>query len=193
MLAHRERRLFTPEEYLAIEEKADTKSEYYRGEIFSMSGGSIEHGQISANLTYALVGALRGTRCQLLGADVRLHISQHELFTYPDMYVVCGPLRRMPGRKDTLLDATLVVEILSETTELYDRGEKFFFYKSLPSFKEYLLISQKTSMVERHAFSGRKEWISSIYGTGEKLALHSITCELDIDDIYRGVEFLVTE
>lgn len=72
MLAHRERRLFTPEEYLAIEEKAETKSEYYRGEIYSMSGGSIEHGQISANLTHALVGALRGSGCQLLGADVRL-------------------------------------------------------------------------------------------------------------------------
>ncbi len=75
---------------------------------------------------------------------------------------------------------------MSETTELYDRGEKFLFYKSLPSFKEYLLVSQRTVMVERHALSARKEWTSSTYGAGEKMALHSITCELDIDDIYRG-------
>ena len=164
MLAHRERRLFTPEEYLSIEEKAETKSEYYRGEIFAMSGASIERGQISTNLTYALVGALRGSGCQLFGSDVRLHISDHQLFTYPDLYVVCGPLKRMPGRKDTLLDATLVVEILSDSTELYDRSEKFLFYRSLPSFKEYLLVYQSKAMVERHALSPKKEWVSSTFG-----------------------------
>jgi Uma2 family endonuclease len=188
MLAHRERRLFTPEEYMVLEENADAKSEYYRGEIFTMSRGSIEHGQIFRNLMLLVGNALLGKDCQPLGSDVRLWISHHQLFTYPDLFVVCGPLPRMQGRKDTLVDATTIVEILSPRTEIYDRGEKFVFYQSLPSFREYLLVSQERCQIERHSRSSRGSWSGVKRREGQTLDLKSFDCSLAVDEVYRGVE-----
>jgi Uma2 family endonuclease len=192
MLAHRERRLFTPAEYLALEENSDTKSEYYQGEIFAMSGGSVEHGQLSRNLIRLLGNALQGGSCQPFGSDVRLRLTQHDLFTYPDLYVVCGPLVRMPGRSDTLLDATMIVEILSPKTEIYDRGEKFVFYQSLPSFCEYLLVSQTEKEVERYFRGARGGWSCVKFRAGQTLSLKSIDCSLAIDEIYQGIALLDT-
>lgn len=188
MLAHRERRLFTHAEYFGIEENAECKSEFFRGEIYAMSGGSIEHGQISTNLTLAIGIALRGTSCQLFGADVRLFVAKQDLITYPDLYVVCGPLARMPGRRDTLTDATLIVEILSPKTEIYDRAEKFLFYKSLPSFREYLLVSQAEMEIEHHVRTARGEWRSTLRGPGDQVSLKSIRCNFAVAEVYQGVE-----
>ena len=190
MLAHRERRLFTHEEYFAIEESSDTKSEFYRGEIFAMSGGSVEHNQIARKLLRLVDTALDGTACQVFFADLRLNISAYDLITYPDLFVACGSLKRLPGRKDTLTDATMVIEVLSPKTELYDQSEKFLFYKSLPSFKEYLLVSQSQAKVERHHRSARGEWRSSQFGPGQSFSLKSIHCEIAVDEVYRGVDLL---
>lgn len=188
MLAHREHRLFTPEEYLLIDEGSPIKSEYYKGEIFSMSGGSMEHNQLVRNLTRLLGNALLDSPCQVFVADMRLQVVAHGLFTYPDVYVVCGPPSRMNGRSDTLIDATLVIEVLSPKTELYDRGEKFLLYQSLPSFREYLLVSQQEQKVEHHVRLQRRGWRSSSLGEGESLTLKSIGCVLAMTDIYLGVE-----
>lgn len=188
MLAHRERRLFTPEEYLVLEENADSKSEYYRGEIFAMSGGSVEHGQICRNLMLLIGNALQGKSCQPLGSDVRLWLARHELFTYPDLYVVCGPLLRLPGRNDTLMDATMIVEVLSPKTELYDRGEKFLFYQSLPSFREYLLVRQDQPEIERHLRGARGSWSGTKLRAGQSLQFRSFEGTIAVDDIYRDVQ-----
>ncbi len=98
MLTRRERRRFTREEYLAVEERSDTRCEFFQGELFAMTGGSVEHNQIVRNLTGLLVPRLQGSDCQLFVADLRLLVSDHDLFTYPDLYVVCGELPRLPGR-----------------------------------------------------------------------------------------------
>ena len=188
MLAYRERRLFTPAEYLTLEENSETKSEFYRGEIFAMSGGSIEHGQIFRNLMLLIGNALQGQECQPLGSDIRLWISHHELFTYPDLFVVCGPLARMPGRNDTLTDAAMIVEILSPRTELYDRGEKFVFYQSLPSFGEYILVNQSKREIERHTKGSRGGWNGVKLGEGQMLNFKSFELSLLVDDIYQGVD-----
>lgn len=191
MFAYRERRRFTPEEYLAIEELAPSRSEYFGGEIYSMTGGSVEHNQIVRNLASALDTALADGECQVFVADMRLHVARRGLFTYPDLLVVCGELPRMEGRRDTLEDATLIVEVLSPSTQDYDRGEKFLLYQSLPSFSEYLTVSQSEVLVERHSRQNVDQWLSARhYRPGEKIPLNSLAIELDLGRIYRGVEGL---
>ncbi|MFA7484049.1 MAG: Uma2 family endonuclease [Vulcanimicrobiota bacterium] len=187
LLAQRQRRLFTPEEYLAIEEKSPTKSEYYQGEIFAMSGASLAHAQIVRNLTADLHNALRGSSCQVFGSDLRLQVTTSGLFTYPDLYVVCGEPVLLSGRTDTVTDATLIVEVLSPSTEFYDRGEKFLLYQGLPSFREYLLVSQDQKKIEYHVKSGRNSWRSDIIEENS-LTLESIGHELSLEEVYREVK-----
>lgn len=186
MLAHRERRRFTPEEYLVLEEHSDTKSEYCQGDIFVMSGASIAHNQLVRNLTSGLDPALRDGPCQLFVADLRLHVAAHNLFTYPDLFVVCGPLAPLGGRNDTLTDATFVVEVLSPSTQAYDRGQKFLFYQDLPSFQEYLLVSQDMQKVELCTLQRRGQWLSTQITDGE-FELKSLGVSLKLAEIYRGV------
>ena len=187
MLAHRERRRFTHAEYLTLEEGADAKSEFYQGEIYAMSGASVEHNQIVRNLTAALDPALRDGPCQLFVADLRLFVAAHDLFTYPDLFVVCGPLARLGSRNDTLTDATCIIEVLSPSTEAYDKGQKFLFYQDLPSFKEYLLVSQDLKKVELHSQQRPGQWLSTQFTDGE-FELVSLGACLSLNDIYRDVQ-----
>lgn len=188
MLAHHERRKFTPSEYLALEEISQTKNEYYQGEIYGMSGATIEHNQIVRNLTVGLDPQLREGPCQLFVADLRLHVAAHGLFTYPDLFVVCGPLTRYEGRSDTLVDAKLVIEVLSSSTKDYDRGQKFLFYQDLPSFGEYLLVSQERQSLELHTLQRPGQWLSTSITEGQ-VELASIGASLSVADIYRDVGF----
>ncbi|MCA9791203.1 MAG: Uma2 family endonuclease [Candidatus Eremiobacteraeota bacterium] len=191
MFAYRERRRFTPEEYLAIEEHAPSRSEYLCGEIFSMTGGSVEHNQIVRNLASTIDMALGEGGCQVFVADMRLHVARRSLFTYPDLMVVCGELPRMEGRRDTLEDATLIVEVLSPSTQDYDRGEKFLLYQSLPSFSEYLTVSQNEVLVERYSRQNADQWLlTRHYRPGDELLLDSLGITLELGRIYRGVEGL---
>lgn len=158
MLNSRERRRFTPEEYLLLEERAETKSEYCDGEIFAMTGGTLRHAQIVRNLLIELQRALKGTSCQALGSDLRLYVQKARVFTYPDVLVVCGAPPFMPGRSDTLRDARLIVEVLSPSTESYDRGEKFLTYQGLDSLQEYVLVAQETPRLESWHRQGPGHW-----------------------------------
>jgi Uma2 family endonuclease len=187
MLAHRERRRFTPAEYLALEENSATKSEYYRGDIYAMSGASVEHNQLVRNLTAKLDPALQGSPCQLFVSGLRLHVVAHDLFTYPDLFAVCGPLARLSGRNDTLTDASFVIEVLSPSTESYDRGQKFLFYQGLPSFREYLLVSQDSQKVELHTLQRPGQWLSTQFTEGE-IQIESVGARLQLAEIYRDVE-----
>ena len=193
MLAQREPRRFNHREYLGLEEQADVRSEYYHGKIYSMTGSSVCHNQILRNLTGFMVNSLRGGPCQAFMTGLRLYIEEHDLFTYPDLFGVCGDLQMYGSRTDTLTDATLVVEVLSPSTEVYDRGEKFLFYQSLPSVQEYVLISQDSPTVEIRQKVREGEWhTKETVGLAQSLELKSIDAHLDLSLIYEGVDLKST-
>jgi Uncharacterized protein conserved in cyanobacteria len=139
---------YTPEEYLALERASAYKSEYYDGEVFAMSGASRRHVLIVTNLVTQLATQLKKRACEVYSADMRLKIEITRAYTYPDVIVVCGEPQFSDKQKDTLINPTVIIEVLSESTQGYDRGGKFEQYRTLESFKEYLLISQDKPHVE---------------------------------------------
>ncbi len=188
MLNSRERRRFSPEEYLLLEEQAEHRSEYWGGEIFSMTGGSLEHNEIVGNLVAELKRALRGTPCRVYASDVRLWVDKHALFTYPDLLVVCGPPSLMKGRRDTLTEAQVILEVLSPSTESYDRGEKFRMYSALESLQEYVLVAQEQIEVERHQRQEDGGWLWTRNSDPQSaLVLSSLSLEIPLRAIYEGV------
>src|ERR1700684_2171724 len=128
----------TPEQYLDIERQAEFRSEYINGEMFAMSGATPNHARIVLNTARRLPAQLDGPACEAFGGDLRLCSAKYKFFTYPDVLVTCGPKQLLDARRDTLTDATVIIEILSPLTKNYGRSEKFRFYRSLPSFSEYL-------------------------------------------------------
>ncbi len=130
----------SPEEYLALEETAEYRSEYYRGEIFAMAGGSANHNRIARNLLIAFDDALEGKPYEAFITDMRLYVKKNGLYTYPDVMVVCGKLEFVKGRTDTLTNPVVIVEVLSESTEGYDRGTKFELYRAVDTLQDYVLI-----------------------------------------------------
>lgn len=184
MLSPRERRRFTAEEYLQLEVTSENRSEYYDGEIFLMTGGSLNHNQILMNLVSAVRQALP-KECRAFSSDVRLLVERHTLFTYPDLLVVCGPLHRMPARSDTLTDARLIVEVLSPTTEVYDRTDKFRMYTALPSLEEYAVIAQDRHHGETWRRQLGNEWTwKAELDPGSPLELQSVGVKIPLEAIY---------
>ena len=180
----------TPEEYLARERVAATKSEFFDGRIYAMSGASRSHVRVTRNLIAALHAQLRGRPCELFPSDLKLRVSQTGLYTYPDATVVCGEAQFADDAFDVLLNPTLVIEVLSPSTESYDRGRKFEHYMRLPSLREYVLIAQDRMRVERftRAADGR-DWVLSVAeGTDATVELPSIGCALRLADLYERVE-----
>lgn len=188
MSSVRTRPRLTPEEYLAIERRAETKSEYLDGEMFPMTGGSRWHGLVITNLLRELSQKLKGIDCEVYPGDVRVHIPATGLYTYPDATVVADVPRFLDGVSDTLLNPTLIVEVLSPTTEAYDRGKKFQHYKAIGSLAEYVLVSQETPRIEKHTRQNDGRWsMEIISGLGQKVVLSSIGCELSLAEIYDKV------
>ncbi|HVF28480.1 MAG TPA: Uma2 family endonuclease [Pyrinomonadaceae bacterium] len=181
----------TPEEYLAAEREAESKSEYFDGEVFLMSGASLEHNLIVANVVASLVQQLRGKECSALPNDMRVHIPATGLFTYPDVIVVCGkPLLKEDGYFDTLLNPTLIVEVLSPSTANYDRGQKFEHYRSLNLFQEYLLVEQHECKLARYTRQPDESWVLKDFrGANTRIELMSVGCVLTLADVYDKVTF----
>ena len=178
----------TPEEYLAFERKATTKHEYLNGQIVAMSGASFAHNFITVNIATSLNIQLMEGECRVATSDMRVKVTQIDSYFYPDVVVVCGEPRAEDDTFDTLLNPTLIVEVLSPSTEGYDRGEKFEHYQQIASLKDYILISQDEIRVEHHCRQG-SEWIQTEFVEFEDvLSLLSIGCELRLPDIYRRVE-----
>jgi len=181
---------FTPEEYLALERQAETKSEYFAGESFAMAGASREHLLIVANLTRDLGVQLLDRPCELYPTDMRVKVDEMGLYTYPDLVVVCGEPQFEDAEVDTLLNPTLVIEVLSSTTEAYDRGKKFAQYRRLASLQEYLLVAQDQPWVERYLRQPDGQWLLSVTeGLTGVLPLPSIDGELRLAEVYRKVAF----
>lgn len=180
----------TPAEYLAFERQGDVKHEYFRGEIFAMSGASQQHVTIFMNTSHLLVGQLKGRSCRTFGADMRVKVSPTGLYTYPDLIVVCGRPRFEDQQLDTLLNPTVIVEILSKSTEAYDRGEKFAQYRTLDTLTDYLLISQDKPRVERFTRQADGGWLlTESAGLDAVMPIASIQCQLPLADVYDRVEF----
>lgn len=139
---------YTPQEYLRLEREADYKSEYFKGEIFAMAGASENHNMISRRVSGSLYNHLQGKKCTHYSADMKLHIPANTLYTYPDLMVVCGDKQFVDDEKDIIMNPVIIIEILSKTTEGYDRGDKFALYRSIPSLREYVMISSTTIRAE---------------------------------------------
>ena len=180
----------TPEEYLRQEREAPFKSEYYAGEVFAMAGASPRHTLIVANTVYRFVGQLKGRACTVHPNDLRVKVIPAGLYTYPDIVVVCGTPRYEDRQKDTLLNPNVLVEVLSDSTEAFDRGQKFAMYRALKSLTDYLLIAQNQAMIEHFVRRPNGQWMLSDYrGTEAIVTLASIGCTLPLADIYDKVEF----
>ncbi len=151
--------LFTPQQYLAIEREAEGKHEFYRGEISAMAGASLEHNRISRNLNYALGRHLGDGPCEVFSSEMRVKVDATSLYTYPDLLVACAPLEFEDSHLDVLLNPTVFIEILSPSTESYDRGKKFAQYRTISTLRDYVLISQDAPLVERYTRRG-EEWCS---------------------------------
>jgi Uma2 family endonuclease len=176
---------FTFAEYLEQERASDTKHEFVNGEIFAIAGGTIEHGRLAANTAGVLFAQLRGRPCAAYSSDVRVRVLATGLATYPDLSIVCGRLERDPEDANTIVNPIVLVEVLSDSTEAYDRGEKFAHYQRIPSLEEYVLVSQHGPRIEvfRRNEDG-KSWTLHIAEASESVKLASIGCELAVDEVY---------
>ena len=183
----------TPEEYLALERKAITKSEYLNGHIYAMAGASREHNLITGNIFGELRSQLRERPCEAYVNDMRLKISPTGLYTYPDVAVVCGEPRFEDIDLDTLLNPIVLVEVLSPSTEAYDRGEKFAHYRRLESLQEYILAAQDCVRVEHYLRQGEQWLLTELSNLDDVLHLVSTSCDLFLHEIYTGVEFPASE
>lgn len=179
----------TPADYLAAERKAGTRSEYVNGKVYAMAGASRQHVAIVANLAYLLVGQSKGRPCMTFTNDMRLKVSDTRLYTYPDVAALCGEPEFEDAEQDTLTNPSLIIEVLSDSTERYDRGEKFAHYRRLASLHDYVLVSQHRPLVEHFTRHG-EEWILRMAeGLEARLPLPGMACELPLADIYDKVGF----
>ena len=183
----------TPEEYLALERKATTKSEYINGQIYAMSGASREHNLITMNISNRLYIQFIERACEVYASDMRVKVSPTGAYTYPDVVVVCDEPRFEDTSFDSLLNPTVLVEVLSPSTEAYDRGEKFAYYRQLDSLQEYILVSQNCVRVEHYLRQGEQWLLTEFSALDDQLHLTSIDCELSLREIYAKVKFSLDE
>ena len=180
----------SPEEFLEFERAADEKHEYRDGLIVAMSGARRNHNLIALNVGSGLHGALKNKDCETYMSEMRVFVPSVRLYTYPDIVVVCGEPKFVDDEFDTLTNPLLLIEILSESTENYDRGQKFKFYRSIESLREYVLISQKSPAIEKYVKHGDGFWmLSEASGLDSRITLEAIDCHLSLADVYDKVNF----
>ena len=180
----------TEAEYLAIERNAEFKSEFYDGEMFAMAGANRLHNIVNENLAGELYAKLKGTHCRTLSRDQRVRISRTGLYCYPDLIIVCGPPEYSIQDPDTLVNPRVIIEVLSDSTERYDRTTKLQHYQQLPSVMDYVMVSQHQPMCERFSRSPDGTWaFVAFVGMNAKLELTSVPVQVSLADIYGGVTF----
>ncbi len=185
-----QKKKLTANEYLEIERRAQLKSEFFNGEMFAMAGGSPQHNIIKENLILELGIRLRGGPCRTLSSDQRVLVNTSGLYTYPDIVVICGPLILDTRDKDTLTNPTAIIEVLSPTTERYDRGDKFRNYQKIESLKEYVMVYQDESLCERFVRQEDSSWaLVSFVGLNNSLVFTSVSASIPLADVYAGVTF----
>lgn len=180
----------TPEQYLEIERAAEFKSEYFAGRMYAMAGGTIPHAHVIANVIVALAQAVRDRPCIVVSSDARLGVSVEGLYTYPDLMVICGDPKFVDNRRDTVMNPSVIVEVLSKSTEGYDRGFKFAQYRRLESLQEYLLVSQSEPRLKKFRRTAAGEWaFSESVGLDTSCRFESLDCQILLSDVYHKVTF----
>ncbi|MBX2901499.1 MAG: Uma2 family endonuclease [Cyclobacteriaceae bacterium] len=181
---------YTPQEYLELERKAERKSEYFKGEIFAMSGASWQHNVISGNLYAFLHQKLKSKGCRPYGSDLRVHIPHNSLYTYPDISVVCGKEEFVDAQFDTLLNPTFICEVLSPSTADYDTGGKFTLYRSIESLKEYWVLSSIEYRLQKFVRQPNNNWLmSETVHVNDTVLLETLSIEVPLKEIYLDVAF----
>lgn len=182
-------RKYTPEEYLALEDAAEFRSEYENGEIVAMAGGSLNHSQITNNIA-RFVGNKISENCSSLSSEVKVWVESIGKFYYPDALVFCDEPNFHLERTDTIINPVLIVEVLSDSTEAKDRGEKFFAYQTLESLQEYVLVSQNRAVVEQFIKQSDGSWkYLATIGLESSVKLESIDVELSLQEVYQKITF----
>ncbi len=182
-------KIYTPAEYLALEEVATERHEYRDGKIIQMTGATTDHNQICLNVVSVCKAALRGQGYRIFMADVKVKIPDYSVYTYPDVLVVKGKPVYEGEKKLVVLNPYAIVEVLSESTQSYDRGEKFFYYRSLPSLQEYVLVDQYSYHLEQYLRQGSDRWLLRLYdGAALNLELGSLSLAIDAAALYEDVE-----
>ena len=180
----------SPEEYLRLERQAEYKSEYLNGEIFAMSGATRKHNLVTGNILSEFNRQLKGKACEAYASEMRVKITTGGLYTYPDVVVVCGEPEFEDNYLDTLLNPTVLVEVLSKSTERYDRIAKSSYYRTLDSLAEHLLVAQDKVRLEQYSRQSDRQWLLLDYRTLDDIAeLKSIGCSLALRDVYDKVRF----
>mgnify|MGYP002777678290 CR=1 FL=1 len=185
---------YTPEEYLELEREADYKSEYYEGEIFMMAGGTPNHNRIKENASIEIGGFLRGKTCRSFSSDQRLLVEETGLYTYPDIMVICGPNQYSDIQKNAIVNPVILIEVLSKSTESYDRGEKFKLYRKIETLREYVLIDSQKVRAEVFRRGESKFWYiaSEADSVDGHITLDSIGLTLPLSVVYADTEDILT-
>lgn len=185
---------FTVQEYLELEESAVYKSEYFKGEIFAMAGASFNHNQVAGNVYLQLRQRQEKHGCRITFGDLKLCVEEIDFFAYPDLMIACDKLQFFPGRTDIILNPLVIIEILSRSTEAYDRGKKFQFYRSIPSFQEYILIDQYRVHIDQFYIEKTGKWTFRDYNDiNDILQFSRIDFEIPLEKVYELVDFELEE
>lgn len=172
-------------DYCALEREATVKHEYLRGEVFAMTGGTLEHGRLAIVTSHLMSRALADKPCRIFSSDVRIRVEASDLDAYPDLSVVCGEPHTTEGSATVLLNPSMIVEVLSPSTEAYDRGQKAAHYRRIPSLRAYLLVAQTERHLELQVRQADGSWSLLEAGPGERLTIAPLGIELEVDEIYR--------
>ncbi len=176
------------EEYLEMENASDEKHEYYKGEIFAMSGAKVPHNVISGNLFASLFNKLKGKKCKPYNSDQRIHIQSNTLFTYPDISIICGEIITLNNDEYNVLNPSVIIEVLSKSTKNYDRGEKFKLYRDIPTLREYILADSESIHIEVFRLNEMKHWELEEYNSlDDFLHVKAIDEKIQLVEIYDGV------
>ena len=190
MVTRLAKKTYTVDEYLELEIASDIRNEYRNGEIIPMTGGTPNHNEIAVNLLAVIKPALRGKPYRLFSADQRLWIPDVKMYTYPDVMFAPKPLEMQTGRKDTITNPCFIAEVLSKSTQNYDRSEKFAAYRTIDTFQEYLLIDQYRIHVEHHAKTTINQWLFSEYDDPlVTISLQFADLQIQIADLYDNIDF----
>ncbi len=183
-------KIYTINEYFDLEINSNDRHEYIKGEIIKMTGGTPNHNKIAGNLYAALNFALKKQPFQVFVADQRLWIPNYEIYTYPDIMIIKDDLQFQEGRKDTLINAYIIIEVLSKSTRSYDKDQKFSAYRSIENFCEYLLIDQYKLQIDHYSRTDKNQWLFREYNTEKDLIIfEKINFEISLIDIYDKVDF----
>jgi Uma2 family endonuclease len=182
-------KFISQQEYLETERLALDKHEYFRGEIFAMSGASIPHNIISMNCSVSISNKLNGKKCKPFGSDLRIHIPKSALYTYPDISIICGEIETTDDNFDTVTNPSVIIEILSKSTRDYDKGGKFTLYRQIESLQEYILIDSENIMVEKFIRNKDTSWQLTEYkDLTQSFTINTVEIEMQLIDIYKGLD-----